>query len=70
MSNIRRQSIMSSMLIYVGFAFGALNTYLFTKEGGFTKEQYGLTGAFMAIGSIIMSVAGLGMSSYVNKFFP
>ena len=61
---------MSSMLIYVGFAFGALNTYLFTKEGGFTKEQYGLTGAFMAIGSIIMSVAGLGMSSYVNKFFP
>ncbi len=70
MSNIRRQSIISSILIYVGFAFGALNTYLFTKEGGFTKEQYGLTGAFMAIGSIIMSIAGLGMPSYVNKFFP
>ena len=71
MSNIRRQSIISSILIYVGFAFGALNTYLFTREGGpFTKEEYGLTGVFMAIGSIMMSVATLGMPAYVNKFFP
>ena len=71
MSNIRRQSIISSILIYVGFAFGALNTYLFTREGGpFTKEEYGLTGIFMAIGSIMMTVAALGMPSYINKFFP
>ena len=71
MSNIRRQSIISSILIYVGFAFGALNTYLFTREGGsFTKEQYGLTGVFIAIGSIMMSVATLGMPAYINKFFP
>jgi len=71
MSNIRRQSIISSILIYVGFAFGALNTYLFTREGGpFTKEEYGLTGIFMAIGSIMMSVATLGMPAYINKFFP
>ena len=71
MSNIRRQSIISSILIYVGFAFGALNTYLFTREGGpFTKEEYGLTGVFMAIGSIMMSLATLGMPSYINKFFP
>src|ERR1043165_5259056 len=71
MSNIRRQSIISSILIYVGFAFGALNTYLFTREGGpFTKQEYGLTGVFMAIGSIMMSVAALGMPSYIIKFFP
>src|SRR5688572_2675353 len=71
MSNIRRQSIISSILIYVGFAFGALNTYLFTREGGpFTKEEYGLTGIFIAIGSIMMSVATFGMPAYVNKFFP
>lgn len=71
MSNIRRQSIISSILIYVGFAFGALNTYLFTREGGsFTKEQYGLTGVFIAIGSIMMSMATLGMPAYINKFFP
>ena len=71
MSNIRRQSIISSILIYVGFAFGALNTYLFTREGGpFTKEEYGLTGIFIAIGSIMMSVATFGMPAYINKFFP
>lgn len=71
MSIIRRQSIISSILIYVGFTFGALNTYLFTREGGpFTKEEYGLTGVFMAIGSIMMAIATLGMPSYVNKFFP
>jgi O-antigen/teichoic acid export membrane protein len=70
MSNIRRQSIVSSILIYSGFAFGALNTYLFVKEGGFTKEQYGLTGAFMAIGSMIMALAALGMPGFINKFFP
>ena len=71
MSSIRRQSIISSLLIYVGFAFGALNTYLFTREGGpFTKEQYGLTGIFMAVASIMMSVATLGMPAYINKFFP
>jgi len=71
MSIIRRQSIISSILIYVGFAFGALNTYLFTREGGpFTKEEYGLTGIFIAIGSIMMSIASLGMPAYINKFFP
>ncbi len=71
MSNIRRQSIISSILIYIGFAFGALNTYLFTREGGpFTKEEYGLTGVFIAIGSIMMSLATLGMPAYINKFFP
>ena len=71
MSIIRRQSIISSILIYVGFAFGALNTYLFTREDGpFTKEEYGLTGVFMAIGSIMMSLASLGMPAYINKFSP
>lgn len=70
MSTIRKQSIISSVLIYVGFAFGALNTYLFTREGGFTKEQYGLTGAFLAFGTVLMSLANFGMPSYVNKFSP
>ena len=71
MSNIRRQSIISSVMIYVGFAFGALNTYLFTREGGpFTKEEYGLTGIFIAIGSIMISIAYLGMPAYINKFYP
>ena len=70
MSNIRRQSIISSVIIYFGFALGIINTYLFTKEGGFTKEQYGLTGTFIAIGQIMLSIAGMGMPTFLYKFHP
>lgn len=70
MSEIRRQSIISSIIVYSGFALGILNTYLFTREGGFTKEQYGLTGAFMAIGQIMFSLASFGMPAYIYKFRP
>ena len=70
MSQIRRQSIISSVMVYAGFALGFLNTYLFTKEGGFTKEQYGLTGIFIAIATLMFSFANLGMPSYIYKFYP
>lgn len=57
-------------MVYMGFALGFINTYLFTKEGGFTKEQYGLTGIFIAIASLMFSFANLGMPSYIYKFYP
>lgn len=70
MSNIRRQSIISSFVVYFGFAIGFLNTYLFTREGGFTQEEYGLTGIFIAIANIMYSVSNLGMQAYIYKFYP
>src|SRR3982751_2111901 len=70
MSQIRRQSIISSMMVYFGFALGFFNTYLFTKEGGFTPNQYGLTGIFIAVSSLMFSLANLGMPSYIYKFYP
>lgn len=70
MSTIRRQSIISSVVVYFGFALGFFNTYLFTREGGFTKEEYGLTGTFIAMASVMFAVAGLGMPAYIAKFFP
>lgn len=70
MSNIRRQSIISSVIVYFGFALGFLNTYLFAREGGFTKEEYGLTGLFIAIANIMYSLASLGMQAYIYKFYP
>jgi O-antigen/teichoic acid export membrane protein len=57
-------------MVYVGFALGFFNTYLFTKEGGFTKEQYGLTGIFIALANLMFSFANLGMPSYIFKFYP
>jgi O-antigen/teichoic acid export membrane protein len=70
MSMIRRQAIISSLLIYIGFAFGALNTYLFTKAGGFTPEQYGLTRAFITLGQFFYGFAGFGLASVAYKFYP
>ena len=70
MSQIRRQSIISSLLVYIGFALGFLNTYLFTKEGGFTQEEYGLVGIFIAVASLMYAIANLGMPPYIGKFFP
>src|SRR5258708_7737866 len=70
MSTIRRQSIISSVVIYIGFAVGLLNIYLFTKQGIFTDPQYGLYNAFIAIATIMMAFANLSMPSFIYKFFP
>ncbi|MBL7698364.1 MAG: lipopolysaccharide biosynthesis protein [Chitinophagaceae bacterium] len=70
MSNIRRQSIISSVIVYFGFALGFVNTYLYTKEGTFTEAQYGLVNIFIAIANIMFAFANLGMHSYIYKFYP
>lgn len=70
MSTIRRQSIISSVVVYIGFALGFFNTYLFTRQGGFTTEQFGLTAVFVAIAQLMYSVANVGMSAFITKFFP
>ncbi|MBS1663156.1 MAG: lipopolysaccharide biosynthesis protein [Bacteroidetes bacterium] len=68
MSTIRRQSIISSGLVYFGFALGFLFTLLFAK--GFTPAEYGLVTMFTALSSIIYFVGNLGMPTYIYKFFP
>jgi O-antigen/teichoic acid export membrane protein len=73
MSTIRRQSIISSVVIYTGFAIGLLNTYFFTRQGNdvnFTEAQYGLTTIFIAIATMMSAFATLAMPSYIFKFFP
>jgi len=70
MGDIRKQSISSSLLIYVGFAFGALNTYLFTKEGFFDPSQYGLTQAMVSLNNVFFSFASLGMIGVISRFYP
>jgi O-antigen/teichoic acid export membrane protein len=71
MSTIRRQSIISSVIVYSGFALAALNTYLLTWDhGGFTMAQYGLTTLFMTIGTLMYSFANLGTQAFIYKFYP
>jgi O-antigen/teichoic acid export membrane protein len=71
MSQIRRQSIISTIFVYSGFFIGFINTYLFTRQGSpFTTSQYGLTGIFIAVGNLMFAFANLGMISVVYKFYP
>ena len=70
MSTIRKQSIISSLVIYLGFAIGLVNTYFFTKKGLFLEEQYGLTVIFTSLSLLMMSFASFGMPSYIFKFYP
>ncbi len=70
MSSIRRQSIISSIVIYMGFGLGALNIYFFTKEGFFTEDQYGLTNVFGEVAKTILAFSCLAMPTYIFKFHP
>lgn len=70
MSVVRKQSILSTLVIYAGFAVGLLNTYLFTKQGLFTEEQFGLYNAFIAIATLLAAAANLGASFFIYKFYP
>ncbi|HZI68274.1 MAG TPA: oligosaccharide flippase family protein [Hanamia sp.] len=71
MSQVRKQSIISTVFVYAGFLVGFVNTYLFTRQGSvFTPSEYGLTGIFMAVGNLMYAFANLGMVSVVYKFYP
>lgn len=70
MSQIRRQSIISTIFVYAGFAIGFINTYLLTKQGSFTESQYGLINIFIAVGNLMFAFANLGMTAVMYKFYP
>jgi len=71
MSQVRKQSIISTVFVYAGFFIGFINTYLFTRQGSvFTPTEYGLTGIFIAVANLIFAFSNLGMVSVVYKFYP
>jgi O-antigen/teichoic acid export membrane protein len=73
MSSIRRQSIISSIVIYIGFGIGLLNTYFFIRKGNFitfTEAEYGLITIFIAIATMMSAFATMAMPSYIFKFHP
>ena len=70
MANIRKQAIISSLLVYFGFFIGAINTYFFTKNGLFTPDQFGLTRVFYDLGQNIFVFGSLGVIPIVYKFYP
>jgi O-antigen/teichoic acid export membrane protein len=70
MSGIRKQAIISSILVYIGIPFGALNTYFFVKQGAFNSDQYGLTRLFNDVAQNFFVFASLGLVPVLCKFYP
>jgi O-antigen/teichoic acid export membrane protein len=70
MAGIRKQAIISSILVYIGIPFGVLNTYFFVKQGAFSSDQYGLTRLFNDVGQNFYVIASLGVIPVIYKFYP
>jgi O-antigen/teichoic acid export membrane protein len=70
MSQIRRQSIISTIIIFIGFAIGFFNNLFFTKPNWFSPDQYGLTRSFFDFSQIIYAYSFLGLSTVIYKFTP
>ena len=69
MTTIRKQSIYSSIFIYIGFAIGAFNVlYLFPKY--FTKEEFGLTRILVDIALILSTLCTAAEVPVGLKFNP
>lgn len=79
MGSIRKQTIISSILVYIGFFIGFINNYFYTTttpfffyESGnvFTPSQYALTRIFFDFGQIMFAFGSLGVIPVIYKFYP
>jgi O-antigen/teichoic acid export membrane protein len=69
MGVVRKQSILSSIFTYIGFAIGAVNILiLFPKY--FTPEQIGLTRILLDVALLFSTVCTLGSIPITLKFYP
>src|SRR6185295_19251377 len=71
MGIIRKQSLQSSIFIYIGFAIGALNILvLFPNERYFTIAEFGLTKVLVDVSLLIAMLFTLGTYPAIVKFSP
>lgn len=69
MGIVRKQSLFSSILIYVGFIIGAINTMILLPKF-FTPEELGLTRLYFDFASLFAPFLTLGGLATLMKFFP
>ncbi|TNF24971.1 MAG: polysaccharide biosynthesis protein [Bacteroidetes bacterium] len=69
MGIIRRQSIQTTVLSYLGFGLGYVNTVLLFPAF-FQPDEYGLTRVLIAIVGVASQFALFGMTNAIVRFFP
>ncbi|MBV9988546.1 MAG: polysaccharide biosynthesis C-terminal domain-containing protein [Chitinophagaceae bacterium] len=72
MGSLRKQTIISSLLVYLGFFVGFINNYFYTRKGhgSFTPDQYALTRIFFDFAQIMFAFGSLGVIPVIYKFYP
>lgn len=74
MGSIRKQTIISSLLVYFGFLIGAINIFFYTKigsqHGAFSADQFGLTRIFFDYAQNMYAFSSLGIIPIIYKFYP
>ena len=70
MGSIRKQTIISSILVYIGFFIGLINIYFYTRNGSFTPEQFAMTRIFFDFAQIMFAFGSLGVIPLIYKFYP
>jgi O-antigen/teichoic acid export membrane protein len=70
MAGIRKQTIQSSIIVYLGFLVGVINTYFYTRNGSFTTQEYGVTRIFIDFAQNFFAFASLGTIPVLYKFYP
>jgi len=56
--------------MYAGFLVGAVNIYLYTKNGSFTQAEFGLTRLFFDVAQNFYAFGSLGFIAVMYKFYP
>ncbi len=69
MGIVRKQSVVSSAYIYIGFIIGAINI-LFLFKQYFTPEEFGLTRLLIDVSTLLAMLCTLGSCPATIKFFP
>jgi len=71
MGNIRKQTIVSSILVYLGFGVGAINMLLYSSQSGpFSPEEFGLTRIFFDYAQNMLAFGAMGVIPVIYKFYP
>ena len=68
MGIVLRQSLANTIITYLGFGIGAINTlFLYTRF--LTDEYYGLVGVILSTAAILMPILAFGVPNTMVKFY-
>ncbi|MCW5516638.1 lipopolysaccharide biosynthesis protein [Muriicola sp. Z0-33] len=68
MGIVFKQSLVNTIITYVGFGIGAINTlFLYTRF--LTEEYYGLVGVILSTATILMPILAFGVPNTMVKYY-